>query len=53
MQGEQDDDRRNDDEGTGKSEPSELLRKCVQTYSIVTTLRRNNETSIPHFSASI
>ena len=53
MQGEQNDDLRTDDQGTGKSEPSELLRKCVQMYSIVTMLRRNNETSIPHFSASI
>ncbi len=53
MQGEQKDDRGTNAEATGKSEPSELLRKCVQTYSTVTTLRPDNETSIRHFSASI
>ena len=42
MQDEEGNELRTDDEGTGKSEPSELLRKCVQTYRDVTTPQPSN-----------
>ena len=42
MQDEQGDERLTDGEGIGQSEQSEILRKCVQTYRDVTTLRPSN-----------
>ena len=42
MQDEQGDERLADGEGIGPPEHSEILRKCVQTYRDVTTLRPSN-----------
>jgi hypothetical protein len=39
MQDEQGDERLTDGEGIRQSDQSEILRKCVQTYRDVTTLR--------------
>jgi hypothetical protein len=39
MYDQQGDERRTDGEGIGQPEHSEILRKCVETYREVTTLR--------------
>ena len=42
MQDERGNERLTDGEGVGQPEHSEILRKCVQTYRDVTTLRPTN-----------
>ena len=42
MQEEQGNERLTDGDGIGQPERSEILRKCVQTYRDVTTLRPSN-----------
>jgi hypothetical protein len=46
MQDELSDERRTDGEETEKPEYSELLRKCVQAYRDVTTLRPSTENRV-------